>query len=98
MKESPAPTVSTTVTRGASAATVWSRVKASAPWAPRVTRTTAGPRESQRAATAFGSSPGYSQARSSSLALTRSLRPTQRSTRVTAGPCSPIRAGRTLGS
>lgn len=98
MKASPAPTVSATSTRTGAPVTRPARVTARAPSAPSVTKTAAGPSPSQRRATSPGGSPGYSQARSSSLALTRSLSATHRSTWTSVPARAPSSAGRMFGS
>ena len=73
MNESPAPTVSATVTAGATTSTSTPvAVTTTAPSPPRVTTTAAGPSVAQRRAWSSGSVSGSSQPRSSSLTLTTS--------------------------
>ena len=100
MKESPAPTVSTT--RAAPVGWVRDasseRTRKATPSAPRVTTVIAAPRPTQRAMTSSADCPAYSSSRSSALALTRSLSATSSSTRSRTASRSPMMPGRTLGS
>ena len=100
MKESPAPTVSTTVTNGAGSACC-SPVRVTcttAPSPPRVTTTTAGPSAPHVRSTSSSDSPGQSHSTSSSLSLTTSARAMELSTRRRACSGRPISDGRALGS
>ena len=103
MKESPAPTVSTTSTRRPRAVIRRPEGRiASAPAGPIVQTARAGPRshhERRRSAMPVGSSGrSRSHSRSASLALTTSLTATRRSTSSRTRSRSGMRAGRMLGS
>ena len=101
MKESPAPTVSTTVVRAAGTSTPRgpvARVRAQGPRGPRVTTTSSAPALSQAPALSSTLRWGYSHRRSSSEAFTTSARATSCSARARASEESGMMDGRQLGS
>ena len=95
---SPAPMVSATCTGTPGSDIRRVAEYQTAPSAPRVTTTAAGPSARSRAAASSSDSPGYSASRSSSDALTMSLRATVASTVFAIGGPTPVTLGRMLTS
>ena len=99
MKESPAPTVSTTLTSlGVFVTRRPEEVTARLPCLPRVTTTSAGPMPSQRSTTSSMQAPPVSQSMSSSETLTTSASAMKRSREARAASGSPMIEGRAFGS
>ena len=99
MKESPAPTVSTTLTSlGVFVKRTPEEVTARLPCLPRVTTTREGPMPSQRSTTSSMQAPPVSQSMSSSETLTTSASAMKRSSEASAAAGSPMIEGRAFGS